>query len=72
MASSDSKSERSQQSGTTSSDCLSTAEPRTMSAELLEIYSENVLAKLLRVAEEALENNVGFQGSRDHLDAADM
>ena len=37
---------------------LITAEPRNMPPELLEIYSENVLAKLLRVAEEALEDNV--------------
>lgn len=37
---------------------LITAKPRNMSLELLEIYSENVVAKLLRVAQEALENNV--------------
>jgi hypothetical protein len=37
---------------------LVTAEPRNMSPELLEIFSQNVLAKLLRVAEEALEDNV--------------
>jgi hypothetical protein len=29
-----------------------------MSPEILEIYSENVLAKIFRVAEEALEKNV--------------
>lgn len=37
---------------------LVAATPRNMSSKLLEIYSENVLAKLLRVAKEALENNV--------------
>lgn len=55
------------QSEKTPSDCsiegyistrLITAEPRNMSPELLEIFSQNVLAKLLRVAEEALEDNV--------------
>lgn len=66
-ASSGLKRESSPQSETTPSDSsygrfnstrLITAEPHNMSPELLEIYSENVLAKLLRVAEEALQDNV--------------
>jgi hypothetical protein len=66
-SSSDSKYDSSPQSETTPSDCSSrgsisnrliTEEPSNMSLELLEIYSENVLAKLLRVAKEALEKNV--------------
>lgn len=36
-------------------------ESRNMLQKLLEIFSENVIAKMLRVAGEALENNVGRQ-----------
>lgn len=66
-SSSDSRYDSCPQSETTLSDCSSggaispgliTEKSRNMSPELLEVYSENVLAKMLRVAEEALEKNV--------------
>lgn len=65
--SSGSENETSSQGEITPSDCsygdfissrLVAAQACSMLPELLEIYSENVLAKLLRVAQEALENNV--------------
>lgn len=65
--SSDLKDDGSLQSGASPSDCssgrsmsnaLNAEKPGDISVEMFEIYSENVLAKLLRVAQEALENNV--------------